>query len=245
MPPRITLLGPPIDAVTRAETLGILRGFLEGSETKHVMTPNNEMLVEASKNAVFREILQKSDLNLPDSTGLLYAARWTGQKLPERVTGVDTVQELCRTLDEHHPIFLLGACEGVAERAANALQKQNPRLKVTGTFSGSPRPEDFPDILRRIQQSQPSILFVAFGAPAQDLWIAQHLQEFSSVRIAMGVGGTLDFLAGTQTRAPAWMRSVGLEWLWRFIREPSRWRRMWRAVVVFPWLVMTEKAPSR
>jgi N-acetylglucosaminyldiphosphoundecaprenol N-acetyl-beta-D-mannosaminyltransferase len=151
---------------------------------------------------------------------------------------------LCGILDASCPVFLLGAADGVAEKAAAVLRSRNPRLKIVGTFSGSPRMEDDAVIMRMIKDAKPHLLLVAFGAPAQDLWIHEHLKNLPSVRVAMGVGGTFDFLAGVQKRAPRWMRSIGLEWLWRFIREPSRWKRMWRAVVVFPWLVI-RATPSR
>ncbi len=209
------------------------------------MTPNNEMLVEASKNHAFHALLNRTALNLPDSTGLLWAAGWTDQRLPERVTGIDTVTDLCAVIDDATPVFLLGAGEGVAERAASALRSRNPRLVIAGTFAGSPKPEDVADIVRRVNESGAKLLFVAYGSPAQDLWIDAHLKEMPSVHVAMGIGGTFDFLAGTKQRAPAWMRSLGLEWLYRFIQEPSRWRRMWNAVVVFPWLVIHGASPPR
>ncbi len=237
MAARVHLLGVPIDAVTMQQALEQIRGFLEGSEPKHVMTPNNEMLVESTKNPRFREILQKSALNLPDSQGLLLAARWTGQKLPERVTGVDTVQALCQELDERCPVFLLGAGGGVAEKAASVLQSRNAQLNVVGIFSGNPRFEYSQDIINGINASKPNLLLVAFGSPQQDLWIDEHLPKMSSVRVAMGVGGTFDFIAGVRTRAPTFIRRMGLEWLWRFVQELSRWKRMWRAVIVFPWLI--------
>lgn len=246
MPSRVHLLGVPIDALTMLEAVALIRAFLDESPPayagatvgRHVMTPNNEMLVEAAQNPRFKHVLQHSALNLPDSTGLLLAARWAGQRIPWRVTGVDTVQALCVSLDERHPVFLLGAGEGVAEKAASVLQSRNPHLKVVGIFSGNPRSEYADQIINAINASQAHLLLVAFGAPRQDLWIAEHLPKMPSVRVAMGVGGTFDFIAGVQKRAPAFVRQIGLEWLWRFVREPSRWRRMWRAAAVFPWLIL-------
>jgi len=235
---RVTLLGVPIDAITASEALTMLMGFLQRTGQHHVMTPNNEMLVEAAKNHAFAEVLKKSALNLPDSRGLQIMARWTGHVIPERVTGVDTVSALCASLDESHPVFLLGAAPGVAEQAAKTLRSRNPHFTVAGTYAGSPRREEAHDLIARINASQAHLLLVAFGAPAQDLWIAEHLHRMPTVRVAMGVGGTFDFLAGVKKRAPVFLRKIGLEWAWRFAQEPSRWRRMWRAVVVFPWLVV-------
>jgi N-acetylglucosaminyldiphosphoundecaprenol N-acetyl-beta-D-mannosaminyltransferase len=234
----ISLLGVRIDAVSMAEAVLQLHAWLKGYDQKHVMTVNNEMLVEATKNVEFRGVLQSTALSVADSTGVVLAASFTGQKLPGRVPGVDLVQQLCASLDASTPVFFLGAAPGVAERAAEQLKKQNPQLKIVGIISGSPKPEKASGIVQTINQSGAHLLFVAFGAPNQDLWIRQYLHDMPGVRIAMGVGGTFDFLAGNVKRAPGWMRSVGLEWLWRLLLQPSRFGRIVRAVIVFPWLVL-------
>ncbi len=235
---RIQLLGVPIDVLTHTEAIRCLQEFLIDGHQHHVMTPNSEMLVASCTDAAFREVLKHSDLNLPDSSGLLFAARWTGQRLPERVTGVDTVTHLCAQLAPDHPVYLLGAAPGIAERAAAALQTVNPQLRIGGTFAGSPRAEAVADIIERINAAKPHVLFVAYGAPSQDQWIARYLSQMPSVRIAIGVGGTFDFLAGHIKRAPLLLRRLHLEWAWRFGQEPSRWKRIGRAAVVFPILVL-------
>ncbi|OGJ57180.1 hypothetical protein A3H22_03510 [Candidatus Peribacteria bacterium RIFCSPLOWO2_12_FULL_55_15] len=242
MDDRVTLLGIPVDSVTQEEAVRMLHRFLDDGRAMHVMTPNSEMFTEAARNPVFRAVLQRSALNLPDSVGLIRMARWTGQKIAERVTGVDTVERLCAELTEEHPVFLLGGVEGVGGRASEILCARNPRLRVVGTCAGSPREEDVEEILRRINDAKPHLLLVAFGAPHQDIWIDRHLPAMPSVRVAIGIGGTLDFLAGVQKRAPVLVQKLGFEWLWRFIHEPQRFRRIWNAVVVFPWLVLRYKA---
>lgn len=236
---RIRLLGVPIDAVTLEEAVLMIRALLASSSAGyHVMTPNSEMLVEASRNPSFRDLLNRTVLNLPDSAGLLPMARWTGQHLPERVAGVDTVTLLLTTLDEQHPVFLLGGVPGIAERAADILRAKNPRLQIVGTDGGSSDDTDAQRIIIKINAAKPHLLLVAFGAPKQDVWIDHHLQKMLSVRVAMGVGGTLDFIAGTQKRAPKIFQSIGCEWLWRLIREPKRWKRIVNAVIVCPLLVL-------
>lgn len=235
---RIFLLGIPIDSVSMEQAVARLKELLNEDTQSHVATPNNEMLIEASRNAEFRTVLQNAALNLPDSTGLMLAAKLTGQSLRQRVPGVDVVQRLCKELGPEHPVFLLGAGEGIGFQAGEILKQRNPHLHIAGTFSGSPREEDTSDFMHRINEAKPHLLLVAFGSPQQDLWIAKYLKELPSVRIAMGVGGTLDFIAGIQKRAPKFVRAVGLEWLWRFIRESKRWRRMWNAVVIFPIFIL-------
>jgi N-acetylglucosaminyldiphosphoundecaprenol N-acetyl-beta-D-mannosaminyltransferase len=136
-------------------------------------------------------------------------------------------------------VFLLGACEGIAATAARALCDANPALHVCGTFAGSPATIDEEHILEKIRAASPRMLFVAFGAPNQELWIARNLAKMPSVKVAMGVGGAFDFIAGKQKRAPQIFRSLGLEWLYRLMREPRRIVRIINAVVVFPFLVIT------
>jgi N-acetylglucosaminyldiphosphoundecaprenol N-acetyl-beta-D-mannosaminyltransferase len=236
--PRVQLLGVFLDPLTPAEAVARIRSFLEEDRQRQVVTPNSEMLVAGARDASFRAVLNGAALSLPDSAGLLPLARWTGQHLPARVTGVDTVQSLCADLDEAHTVFLLGAAPGVAEKAADALRRRNPRLRIAGTFAGSPKDADASAIIQRINAASPHLLFVAYGAPAQERWIHTHLAAMPSVRVAMGVGGTLDFLAGARTRAPSWMQSLSLEWLWRLLQEPSRLGRILNAVAVFPLLVL-------
>ncbi len=238
--PRILLLGIPLDPLTQAEAVKRITAFLHSATQHHIATPNSEMLVEASRNPAFKEILNQTSLNLPDSAGLLWAAKQTGQRLPERVTGIDTVIALCRQLDGTTPIFLLGAADGVAKRAAEKLQSLNPALVIAGTYAGSPKAEEAEAIVQRINASEAKLLLVAYGAPAQDVWIHAHLAEMPCVRVAMGIGGTFDFLAGTRKRAPRVLQRLGLEWLWRLLIEPSRLPRILTATVVFPWKVVTE-----
>jgi len=234
---RVTILGVPIDALTRQQAVEHIRGYLGSTGQYHVMTPNSEMLVSASADPSFRELLTRTSLNIPDSAGLLWAAKRTGQHLPERVTGVDTVQALCAGLDGECPVFLLGAGEGVAAQAAQVLCSRNPYLVIAGAHAGSPRAEDAEHIIHLINESGAKLLLVAYGAPAQDRWIDEHLKQMPGVRVAMGVGGTFDFIAGVQKRAPQFFQSLGLEWLWRVVREPRRIGRIVNAVVVFPLLV--------
>lgn len=235
---RVRILSVPIDPLVTAQAVERILQMVAGEAQCMVATPNNEMLVEAARNPAFREVLQRTALNLPDSTGLLFAARHTKQHLPERVTGVDAVTALCMRLDASCPIFLLGAAPGIAGRAAVELQDRNPLLEIAGTYAGTPGEEDASAIAELINRSGARLLLVAYGAPAQELWIARHLSSMPAVRVAIGVGGTFDFLAGKRKRAPRWMRACGCEWFWRLIMEPRRFPRIIRATVLFPLLVL-------
>ena len=235
---RVVILGVPLDPLTRVDAVERLAALAKQDHGQaHVMTPNPEMLVAAQKRPAFRALSQRTTLNLPDGIGLLLAARYLGQSLPERVTGVDVLEDLCMR-PSFGPVFFLGAAPGIAEQAARALQARNPSLRIAGTASLSPRTDDEAHILSRIRATDARVLFVAFGAPVQDEWIDRMLPRLPSVRLAMGVGGAFDFIAHEQKRAPRWMQRYGLEWLYRLVREPHRFVRIVRATVVFPWFVL-------
>lgn len=242
---RVTILKVPIDPLTRTQAVERIKAMLDAPRSQQVITVNSEMFVESERNPSFKTLLQGSDLNLPDGTGLLWAAAFTNQKIPERVTGVDTVQKLCSMLGPEHPVFLLGAGEGVAKKAAEVLRLRNPHLKIVGTFAGSPKDSDATAIIGRINESKPHLLLVAYGSPHQEQWIAKHLHELPTLRIAMGVGGTFDFLTGVQKRAPKFLQGMGLEWAWRLLHDPRRIGRIFNAVVVFPLLCLGTPCTDR
>lgn len=242
MNPRITLLGIPIDAVSMEQAVQRIGMLLQSSQQHLVCTPNPEMLVEASRSPKFTDLLRRSTLNTADGGGLLWAARRCGGALPERVTGTDMVSFLAALPDAR--IFLLGAAPGVAERAAEALKQRVSGADIVGTFSGSPGQRDASDILGRINESGATLLLVAFGAPTQELWIDQYLSQMPSVRVAIGVGGAFDFLAGKRKRAPLFLRRIGLEWFWRLMQEPSRLPRIFTATIRFPLLVLRYRSAS-
>lgn len=148
------------------------------------------------------------------------------------------VQQLAALAAERgYRIFLLGAAPGVAEQAAAVLQRRHPALLIAGCFAGSPHARHAPFIQQIIAAAQPHILLVAYGHPAQDLWIARH-QPVLKIPLAMGVGGVFDYLAGRVPLAPRWMRQLGLEWLFRLMVQPHRWRRIITAVPLFSWAVL-------
>ena len=136
-------------------------------------------------------------------------------------------------------IYLLGAQPGVADRAAEILIRDHPGLQVAGTFAGTPFDADAPEIIARVRDARADLLLVAYGAPAQDLWIARH-REALSVPVMMGVGGAFDHIAGTRRRAPRWVQRLNLEWLFRLVTQPWRWRRQ-LALPAFVWQVMKER----
>lgn len=241
---RTCVLGVPIDVLTMETAVATMQELcMRETGCAHVMTPNSEMLVEAVRNPSFHAVLCSANLAIPDSAGIAWAMRYCGSADARRVPGVDAFAAFCRTLDASVPVFFLGAEEGVAERAATMLQRQNPSLCIAGTYAGTPSDPDAPEILKRIRSSGARVLLVAYGAPQQDLWIHRHMSALPAVRLAAGVGGSFDFWAGRQVRSPMWMRRMGLEWCWRLFKQPKRLPRIFRAVVVFPLLVLRNSAP--
>ncbi|MGZ6352044.1 MAG: WecB/TagA/CpsF family glycosyltransferase [Ktedonobacterales bacterium] len=197
-----------------------------GRTTCQVVTLNPEMVMAARHDAELREAILRADLVVADGAGVVWAARLGGAALRGRVTGVDLLDACAQVAAERgYRLFLLGAAEGVARQAAERLEARYPGLRVTGTFAGSPAAAEQGDICARIREAGADIVFVAYGAPAQELWIARTRGDLGAA-VAIGVGGAFDFVAGRVPRAPSWMRHLGLEWLYRLWREPWRWRRM-------------------
>jgi N-acetylglucosaminyldiphosphoundecaprenol N-acetyl-beta-D-mannosaminyltransferase len=238
---RLHVLGIPIDAATFDSLLEAIAGWITAGDRLHqICTVSPEFVMIAQDNPDFMQVLRAADLCVADGVGLLFAARYLGHPLPERVTGSDGVPLIAeRAAREGWKLFLLGAGPGVAEQAAARLVERYPGLQIVGTYVGRPSPDEEEEIAERVNASGADILLVAYGAPRQDLWIARNRARLN-VRVAMGVGGTFDFIAGVVPRAPRWMRRVALEWLYRLYKQPSRWRRMLR-LPRFVWAVLRHR----
>lgn len=221
----VAILGVPFDHVTIAEAVTRIEDMIASRRPHYVVTANVDFLVQAHRDVELRRILLDADLVLCDGTPLVWASRWLGNALPERVAGSDLAPALIRRAAEKgHRIFLLGAAQGVAAEATAKLKAQYPSLKIVGHYS--PPFSDLlamnhEEIVRQIRAAQPDLLLVSFGCPKQEKWIAMHHRALG-VPVAIGVGATLDFLAGRVKRAPAWMRHTGTEWLYRLALEPRR-----------------------
>jgi N-acetylglucosaminyldiphosphoundecaprenol N-acetyl-beta-D-mannosaminyltransferase len=238
----VDILGVRVDDVTYAEAADRVETLIQRGGAHQVATVNSEFIMAARSDEEFMQVLQRTALNVPDGAGVLWAARRQGAPLRERVAGVDLVIKLCEMASRHGwRVFLLGARPGVAERAAANLALRFPALRVAGTYAGSPARDEENVIVERICAAHPQLVFVAFGAPAQDQWLARNLSMLATTPdptpnpspagegclglVGIGVGGAFDFIAGMQKRAPEWMQHANLEWLYRLWREPWRWRR--------------------
>ena len=223
----VDILGVRIDDVTMAETVAWIADALRGDELRQICTVNPEFVMKAREDTDFMHLLTTTGLNLPDGIGLVIASWLKRQRLRARVPGSELVYhvaELCAR--EGYRPFLLGAEEGVAAQAAAIFQEKYPALQVAGTYSGSPSMAENEAIVEMVGASGADVLLVAYGAPNQDKWIYRNRHALKTVRVAIGVGGSLDFVMGKSKRAPVWVQKLGLEWLHRLVLEPWRWRRM-------------------
>lgn len=227
-----------IDALPRRELKACLRAYLNGKKARHIVTINPEFVVAAEHDPAFRTILNEADLAVADGVGVYLASLLQGKPLPGRITGHDILTALAELSEETGArIFLYGGLGNRAHRAAAALKHDYPKLTIAGAdtehrFWGW----RIPDVVmrQRIRRARPDVVIVGLGAGKQERWIKQNLPHFPSVKIGVGVGGVLDVLAGAVPRAPALIRRLGLEWLFRLLREPWRRDRILTATLRFP-----------
>lgn len=209
-----------------------------------IVTLGTEMVVYAQRDTRYRAVINGCALSLCDTVGLLAVARGRGATLRDRVTGVELVERLCKAAaEEGLSIYLLGGAPGVAEQAAAILQQRYPALRVAGTHDGYFSPSESSQIAQSIRGSGAHLLFAAMGFPKQEYWLSEHLHE-TGVGAAIGVGGSFDVISGNVERAPQAWRKAGLEWLYRLVKEPRRWRRQ-LALPRFVVLVAVENFRNR
>ncbi len=256
---KYSILGIPIHNLSYKEVETLLTSWLTQSESvfRQIVTTNPEFIMEAQKNKQFKDVLQIAPLSLVDGFGILCASLFLYGKTVERITGVQATYMLCElALKYDKKVFLLGGLPGVAEKCAEELKKKFPQLKIAGATEGissesyklkakSLLDEINKSICEEIVQSRADILLVAYGAPKQELWIDQYKSELPTVRIAMGVGGTFDYIAGVIPYSPAFFRTLGLEWLFRLFVEPKRAKRIFTAVIRFPLAVFFSKLKAK
>ncbi len=252
----------PIAQISRKEGA---KNFVKYAEEEKghffASTPNAEILLKAQKNPKLKKFLKSCVLNFPDSVSMQWAAEYQAKNwskiravfelfflpirkkkwktIPERVCGSDVFEDICEEASKKNlKIFLLGGLGGVAEKTKNNLEADYPEIQIVGVSEASPNDIN---IIEEINKSEAQIIFTAYGCPTQELWIVENLKHIPSARIAMGIGGTFDFYAGKIIRAPKSFQKLGLEWLWRLIKEPKRIGRILNAVVVFPFKILFAK----
>ncbi len=226
---KINIRGIEFDNVTLPEAVDMLTELAHGDKTCSVVTPNAEIVQKCIEEEEFAAIVRQADVILPDGVGVIKAARILGTPLKSPVPGVEVGESLVgKSGEEDLPVFLMGGKPGVAEEAAKKLKEKYPNSKIVGTHHGyfTKTGEENDAVVDLINKSGAAILFVCLGVPAQEKWMIENSDRLTTVRVMLGLGGSLDVYSGTFKRAPALFRKLGLEWLYRLIRQPKRIGRM-------------------
>jgi len=227
------VLGVRVDRLSQQQALDHIEQMIASCRAsdntlscQQIVTVNTEFVMAAQQNIDFCQAINSAALVVADGIGVVWATYFVGFPVPERITGTDTLVALAkRCAEKGYRLYLLGAAPGVAEQTGLYLETLAPGLQIAGTYAGSPAPAEEDAIIERICMANTDVLCVAYGAPAQELWIHRNLSRLPAA-VAMGVGGAYDFLSGRQRRAPRAIQRIGLEWLYRLYREPWRWQRM-------------------
>lgn len=250
---RAKILGVSLDSTSQALLLRkISQKIRVGKRKIFLVTPNPEFLVFAHNHPWFKKVLNKADFAIPDGVGLIWVSDCLGHRpaIKERITGVDLMEKLCQEAAHHGwSVYFFGGEPGVAQETLVVLKKRYPRLK--GWAESGPRidlsittsrlspQKEIAEWVKRINSQRPDLLFVALGMGKQEKFIWDNWKRLD-VKLAMGIGGAFNYLSGRVPRAPKWLRNIGLEWLYRLIRQPWRLRRQLR-LLKFCFLVLREK----
>ncbi len=262
------ILDIPFTTLSKQAVLTLFLNHLKKERsTLFVSTPNPEILLESIENKRLKHTLQNTDLNVPDGIGVIWAYHFLkncGKTKPaflfkalislitlpfkkfqtfnQAITGTDLMKEITTSANFNaYRIFLLGARPGIAQQTKQAILKANSGAQIVGTSSANPNDNS---VLTEIQKAKTDILFVAYGCPKQELWIAENLDKLKGVKLAMGIGGAFDFISGNIKRAPGFLRKAGLEWVFRLLQQPGkRLGRIYRAIFVFPYTIIKTYFP--
>ncbi len=230
---KTTVLSIPFDDVSLEEAADSAVAMIKERRSAIAVTPNAEILLAARRDIQLRQILQRADLAVADGVGVILASRVLGQPLVHRIPGIDLASAVMEKLaGKGESVYLLGAKKGVGEQAADYLQKQYPGLRIAGVCDGYFNINEEETLQREINAACPALLLVCLGSPRQEKWLDEHAGRLH-FGLGIGLGGALDVFSGQKRRAPAIMRRVGLEWLYRLICEPRRIGRLARLPLLF------------
>ncbi len=234
-PRRVSVLEAPVDSVDLVGALAYIARYIRvATEPGTILAVNPEKVYALRASPFLMRFFERGTLLLPDGIGVVLAMNFLHRAGVGRVPGADLMQELCKMATrEGRGIFIYGAREEVNSRSVEILRQRHPGIRIVGRANGYVGPEAMDGLVASINASGAEILFVALGSPRQEHWMHDHLPELT-VKICQGIGGTLDTITGDVRRAPVVFRRTGLEWLYRLMRQPSRWRRQ----IVYPLFVI-------
>lgn len=222
----VTILGTTINNISQSQVLAQIEQYIQSKQPHYIVTANAEIIHRASRDQQMQRIINNADIVTPDGSGVIWAAKYLGHPLTERVTGIDLVHAICHHAQKKQwRIFILGAAPGIAQQATLNIIADNPACQIVGCHHGYiQEPTQEQEAIDQIIHAKPHILLVAMGAPAQEIWITKHLHTLN-IPVSIGIGGSLDVISGNLKRAPKWMQKLSLEWLYRILIQPSRWKR--------------------
>ena len=240
-----TILDVPVVPYTMDEAVTKLTQDTLRQKRNFVVTANAEIIMMAQDDKEYKTLLaETADLILPDGAGTVWAGNYLGYTIPERVAGYDLYLRLLEEAAKNNiPVYFFGGKPGIAEEAAEEGKRRWPGLKMAGCRNGYFSAEEEPEIIEGINRSGAAMLFAALGAPKQEKWLAKYRERLGPC-LLMGIGGSFDVLAGKVQRAPKWMQDAKLEWFFRLVKQPSRFRRM-LALPKFVFAVRSEKGKKK
>lgn len=223
----VKILGVPVHPLTMNESVAVLEEKLQKKEQAFVVTANAEIIMMCQQDKEYNNIVsEQADLVLPDGAGAVWAGRYLGNEVPERVAGFDLYNQLLKlSADKGYKAYFFGGAPGVAEAAKNKAEELYPGVQIVGCRNGYFTEAEEEAIIKEINDVAPDMLFVALGAPKQEKWLVKYRNQLKP-RVLMGIGGSFDVLAGKMERAPKWMQEASLEWAFRLYKQPSRFMRM-------------------
>lgn len=223
----VKILGVPVHPLTMNESVAVLEEKLQKKEQAFVVTANAEIIMMCQQDKEYNNIVsEQADLVLPDGAGAVWAGRYLGNEVPERVAGFDLYNQLLKlSADKGYKVYFFGGAPGVAEAAKNKAEELYPGVQIVGCRNGYFTEAQEEAIIKEINDAAPDMLFVALGAPKQEKWLVKYRNQLKP-RVLMGIGGSFDVLAGKMERAPKWMQEASLEWAFRLYKQPSRFMRM-------------------
>ena len=237
------MLGVPVDVVDMITALDFVHNYVNTPKNPpgFILAVNPEKVMCIRKDRKLKIFFEKATLLIPDGIGVVKALHLFGHKNAGRVTGADLMQNICRQAPrENYRIFVYGAAEDVNRDACAELERRNPGIQIVGRSNGYVKAEEMEFLVEQINQSGADILFIALGSPAQERWLEQHASKLTTVKICQGIGGTLDTIVGKVKRAPLGWQKLGLEWLYRLVKQPKRIGRQLN-LFYFVLLVLREK----
>ena len=231
-------LGVNVITLNYEEIIDDIKNRMDAGLTSTIIAVNPEKVITAGKDEQIKNLINDATYQIPDGVGILIASRLKGGRIQSRVTGVDMMDRLLKfATDEGKKVFMYGAKEEVVTCAKEKIQEKYPKIQITGYSNGYTEDQDA--LVRKINESGADIVFVALGSPRQELWIRDHMKELN-VKVYQGVGGSFDVFAGNVKRAPSFFRKAGLEWFYRLITDPKRFKRQ-MALPKFLLKIVTKK----